>query len=143
LPETEPKPGQPTLPEAAVDMTPALQLLALLQREGRLVDFLQQDMVGFSDAEVGVAARLVHAGCRRALDQAGRVSPLSQDVEGARVSVSQGYDARTIRLIGTVSGEPPYRGILVHRGWRIEDFDLGRTTPGSDSTVIAPMEIEL
>src|SRR5207253_6846543 len=35
----------------------AVQLLAILQREGRLLDFLQEDVDGYADAQIGAAVR--------------------------------------------------------------------------------------
>ena len=52
----------PAMPVPFKEVTPdaALQLLALLQREARLIDFVQEDLSGYTDAEIGGPARLVH-----------------------------------------------------------------------------------
>jgi Domain of unknown function (DUF2760) len=133
------KPAEPAKP----DVTAALQLLALLQREGRLVDFLEQDVAGFSDAEVGAAARVVHEGCRKTLRQHARIMSVRSEEEGAGVTIADGYDAGEVKLIGNVSGKPPYRGVLVHRGWRVRDLHVPTPTKAHDATVIAPAEVEL
>lgn len=121
----------------------ALQLLSLLQREGRLVDFLQQDIGSYSDADVGIAARVVHEGCRRALFAHATVEPVRAETEGARVTLSAGFDADTVKLVGEVKGEPPYAGVLRHRGWRAARIELPQTVGAHDQRILAPAEVEL
>ena len=94
-----------------------LMLLAAFQREGRLVDFLQQDAAEYSDEEIGGAARVVHTGCRKALRQFFDIAPATQATEGAPMTVPAGFDAERIRLTGNVSGKPPFKGMLKHHGW--------------------------
>jgi len=129
----------------AADPTSALQLLSLLQREGRLVDFLQQDVTTFSDADVAAAARVVHEGCRKALGAHVTVEAVRAESEGARVTVDAGFDADQVKLVGDVKGEPPYSGVLRHHGWRAAKIELPRlVTPGAhDARVLAPAEVEL
>ncbi|MBI4954744.1 MAG: DUF2760 domain-containing protein [Myxococcales bacterium] len=129
-------------PGAALDAKP-LQLLSLLQREGRFVDFLQQDVAGFDDADLGAAARVVHEGCRRALRGHADIEPLRSEAEDSTVEVPRGYDPSECKLTGRVSGSPPYRGTLRHRGWRVSRLALPETLPGHNATVLAPAEIEL
>ncbi|MDP9150148.1 MAG: DUF2760 domain-containing protein [Myxococcota bacterium] len=124
-------------------MTSALQLLALLQQEGRLVDFLQQDIAAFHDSEVGVAARVVHEGCRRALRDHARIEPLRSEVEGAPVEIASGFDADEVKLVGDVRGTPPYAGVLRHRGWRAAKLELPLVVGRHDLHVLAPAEVEL
>lgn len=138
-PAPAPKPAEPAKPDA----TAALQLLALLQREGRFIDFLEQDVAGFSDADVGAAARVVHEGCRKALRQHAKISAVRAEEEGASVTISDGYDAQEVKLIGNVSGKPPYTGKLQHRGWRVRDLVVPVPTKSHDATVVAPAEVEL
>lgn len=121
----------------------ALALLALLQREGRLVDFLQEPLDGFSDADIGAAARDVHRGCRKVLDQHLSLEPVMPGSEEAKVDVPRGFDPAEIRLIGEARGEPPFRGTLRHHGWRVVDARLPALAEGVDRTVIAPAEVEL
>jgi hypothetical protein len=125
------------------EMTPALQLLSLLQREGRFVDFLQQDIASFPDADVGVAARVVHEGCRRALRAHATVEPVRAEVEGAHVTLPAGFDADAVKLVGDVKGDPPYAGVLRHRGWRASKIDLPQTVGVHDERILAPAEVEL
>ena len=125
------------------DLRPALQLLSVLQREGRLVDFVQQDILSFSDADVGVAARVVHEGCRRALQRVVQFAPVQDEMEGNAITVPEGYDATRILLTGNVSGTAPFRGVLRHRGWRASTVKLPDIIGDIDCTLVAPAEVEL
>ncbi len=121
----------------------ALAFLALLQREGRLVDFLREPLDGFTDADIGAAARDVHRGCRKVLDQHLSLEPVMPGAEEAKVAVPKGFDPAEIRLIGEAKGEPPLRGTLRHHGWRVVDAKLPALADGVDRMVIAPAEVEL
>ena len=46
----------------------AAQLLQLLQKHGRLVDFIFEDIDTYSDEQVGAGVRVVHQGCRKVLN---------------------------------------------------------------------------
>jgi len=120
-----------------------LMLLAAFQREGRLVDFLQQDVAGFSDEEIGAAARVVHSGCRKALRQFFEVAPALNGAEGAPMTVPAGFDAQRTRLTGNVSGQPPFKGTLRHHGWIVTDIRMPSISEALDPRVIAPAEVEL
>ena len=121
----------------------ALAFLALMQREGRLVDFLREPLDGFSDADIGAAARDVHRGCRKVLEQHLAFEPVMPGAEEEKVSVPKGFDPAEIRLIGEAKGEPPFRGTLRHHGWRVVDTKLPALADGIDRSVIAPAEVEL
>jgi hypothetical protein len=142
-PEPLPEPPTPEPARAAPSTDAALQLLALLQREGRLIDFLEEDVTTFPDADVGAAARVVHQGCRKALHDHARVASVRSEAEGARVSVAAGTPAAEVKLVGNVAGEPPFVGVLRHRGWRVEDLSLPTAIDGHDLRVVAPAEVEL
>jgi hypothetical protein len=118
-------------------------LLAALQREGRLIDFLEQDVSGFADEEVGAAARVVHAGCRRVLRQGLDFEAAMTGAEGTAVTVPPGFDAQRIRLTGNVAGQPPFRGTLKHHGWVAKAIRLPRPSDSLDARVVAPAEVEL
>ncbi len=128
---------------AAATTSSALQLLSLLQREGRLVDFLQQDITTFSDVDIGAAARVVHEGCRKALRAHAEIEPVLRQDEGARVELAAGFDADEVKLVGDVRGQPPYAGVLRHRGWRATKLELPLIVGGHDAHVLAPAEVEL
>ena len=138
-----PRTPEPERERGTADATRALQLLGLLQREGRFVDFLQQDVEGFSDPEVAAAARVVHDGCRRALRSHGSIEPVRSEEEGTQIEVVADYDSNAIKLTGNVAGSAPFRGTLRHRGWRAIGFELPRPVGDHDATVLAPAEVEL
>lgn len=121
----------------------ALALLALLQREGRLVDFVRESLDTYSDADIGAAARDVHRGCRKVLDQHLTLEAVMPGAEEDKVSVPKGFDPAEIRLIGEAKGEPPYQGTLRHHGWRAVDTKLPALAEGVDRAVIAPAEVEI
>lgn len=120
-----------------------LALLASLQREGRLVDFLKQEMAGFSDADVAGAARVVHAGCRRVLEQVVDLAPAIPEAEGTSLTVPTGFDAQRIRLTGNVTGSGPYTGVVQHGGWVATAVRFPVVSEAVDPRVIAAAEVEL
>lgn len=134
-------PAPPKLHEAVPEA--ALQLLGLLQREGRLMDFLQEDMAAYTDAQVGAAARVVHDQCKKALDAHLKLERIRNENEGSRVSVPKDFSPSEIRLLGNVAGEPPFTGELMHAGWRVAHIELPKLSDGHDVRVIAPAEVEL
>jgi hypothetical protein len=140
------KAKEPEKPRAALAQhhrDGALALLALLQREGRFVDFVRDSVDGASDADIGAAAREVHRGCRKVLDQHLSFEPVMPGAEEEKVTVPKGFDPAEVRLIGEAKGEPPFRGTLRHHGWRVVDAKLPTLAEGIDRTVIAPAEVEL
>lgn len=149
LPEPEPKapePAKPPDPAVKVEKASpdaALQLLALLQREGRFVDFLFENVQSFSDEEIGAAARVVHEGCKKAIDGHLTLAPIHDKEEESRVEVPEGFDPAAIRLTGNVVGSAPFHGVLQHRGWRAQKIELPKLAEGYDTRVIAPAEVEL
>jgi hypothetical protein len=122
---------------------PALQLLALFQREGRFVDFLEQDIASFNDGEIGAVARVVHEGCRKALHEHAELSPVRAEEEGTPVTLKEGFNPSEVKLSGNLQGSAPYRGVVRHRGWRASHVKLPAAVKGHDASVIAPAEIEL
>jgi hypothetical protein len=124
------------------DHAEALHVLSLLQRDGRLIDFLAEDLENFSDAEIGVAARTVHQGCKKALDAYLELEPVYRDADGATVTVAVGFDPAAVRLTGNVVGTPPFKGALRHHGWRAKRAAFPPPTQ-KDPNIIAPAEVEL
>lgn len=122
----------------------ALTLLAVFQREGRLVDFLQEPIESYTDAQIGAAVREVHKGCRQVLERMFAPAPAVPTAEGAPLKVEQGYDPGRIRLTGQVSGTAPWQGTVAHPGWEAKRCDLPEWTgtPAAER-VIAPAEIEI
>jgi hypothetical protein len=129
--------------EFAVRERGALLLLSMFQREGRFVDFLQQDVTTFDDSQVGAAARVVHEGCRRALKSHLTVEPIQSEAEGDPITLVAGYDVQAVKLVGNVAGKPPYQGHVQHRGWRATSITLPQEVGAHDASVLAQAEIEL
>jgi hypothetical protein len=136
-----PAPAAPALTEARPDA--ALQLLALLQRDARLIDFVRESLSGYDDAQIGAAARLVHEGCAKVLREHFDIAPVRDEAEGSRITLAAGFDAASVRLTGNVVGQPPFTGSLSHRGWRATDVRLPKLAVGHDMRVLAPAEVEL
>ena len=122
----------------------AVQLLALLQRDGRLIDFFNEDLAPYQDAQIGAAVRELHANCRKALEQYVRLEPIMAGEEDRPVTVDQGFDPASVKLVGNVTGRPPLRGLLRHRGWRVAEIKLpSLPPPGDGRAVVAPAEVEI
>jgi uncharacterized protein DUF2760 len=133
-----PAKAEPQLPTSAY----ALQLLAILQRDSRLLDFLMEDIAGFEDEQIGAAVRTLHDQARDSLTRYLSLQPVIDGVEGAytRPAVS---DPAAIKFIGNVPAKRPEGGTLRHKGWRAAKVDLPAINPKQDATIIAPAEIEI
>ena len=131
----------PTLKQASPDA--ALQLLGLLQRDARFIDFIEEDIRNYSDADIGAAARLVHEGCRATLREHFTIRPVRDEAEGSRVTLPDGFDASLVRLTGNVVGRAPFSGSISHRGWRVDEVRLPKLADSHNAKVIAPAEVEL
>ena len=136
-----PPPAPPVLKAASPDA--ALQLLALLQRDARLIDFVGEELGAYDDAQIGAAARLVHEGCAKVLREHFSIVPVRGEAEGSRITLAAGFDAALVRLTGNVVGQPPFTGSLSHRGWRVTEVRLPQLAEQHDARVLAPAEVEL
>jgi hypothetical protein len=136
-----PAPEPVILKEATPDA--ALQLLGLLQNQARFIDFIKEDLGGFSDADIGVAARVVHEGCNKAINEHFTLAPVRSEQEGGKISLPKGFDAASVRLTGNIVGEPPFTGTLIHKGWQVTSVRLPKLTQGHNASIIAPAEVEL
>lgn len=136
---------QPLAPHlaSASASTGAIQLLGLFQREGRLVDFLREDIAAYTDAQIGAAVRDIHRGCKKVLDERMAIAPILDEKEEAQVRLDAGFDPSRIRVTGNVVGEPPFTGRLKHPGWRTTKAVLPELPRGTDSSVIATAEVEI
>jgi len=121
----------------------AVQMLALLQRDGRLVDFLAEDVAPYPDTQLGAAVRTVHESCRQVLERYVKLEPVITSEEDQPVTVPAGFDPASIKLVGNVTGKPPVRGLLRHRGWRATQVNLPSLPEGAGRSVVAPAEIEI
>jgi hypothetical protein len=129
-------------PEDSTDR--AVQMLALLQRDGRLIDFFNEDITPYKDAQVGAAVRELHANCRKALQQYVKLEPILAGEEDAPVTVDAGFDPAAVKLVGNVTGNPPLRGLLRHRGWRVSAVKLPPLSPQeAGRAIVAPAEVEI
>jgi hypothetical protein len=140
------RPPEPAAPAPPIAVTPdpahrATQVLALLQRDGRLVDFLMEDLTAYADAQIGAAVRDVHAGSRQALERYFSLQPVLDDEEGRPVTVERDLDAARIKVVGN-AGQLPLNGILRHRGWEATRVALP-PLPASGLSIVAPAEVEV
>ena len=120
-----------------------LRVLALLQREGRLLDFLMEDISGAADAQVGFGVREMHRKCQETLKKALDLEPVLPNNENDTVEVPAGFDPSAVRLTGNVAGQPPFRGTLIHPGWRVRALRIAAPPEGADELVLAPAEVEI
>jgi hypothetical protein len=136
----------PAVPAEAPQAGEALMLLSLLQEKGRFVDYLMEDITGYNDAQVAAASRVVHQGCSAVLGEYLAISPTHAGNEGDRITIDKSADRTQYRLIGKVHGEPPYNGVVIHRGWKTRKLALPRFTRRVDpagENIIAPVEVEV
>ena len=123
---------------------PDLRVLAVLQRDGRLIDFLQEDIDAYSDAQIGAAVRDIHRGCRKSLRDYLTIEPILNGAEEDRITIGADFDPAEIRLIGNVNSSPPFQGILKHHGWRVKAVHLPvLPVARDDASVLSPAEVEV
>jgi hypothetical protein len=150
-PPTSTNPLPPTAMRAAATAAPtaparsdALALLAVLQREARLIDFLKEDIAPYADAQVGAAVRDVHRDAAAALDRLFALKPVLDQPEGADVSIPGAVDSARLRLVGNLGSTPPSRGRLQHAGWQATKIELPQFTGSADTAkIVAPAEVEV
>jgi Domain of unknown function (DUF2760) len=132
----------PSMDQAKAEV---VAFFALLQEKGRLVDFLMEELTGYDDAQVGAAARVVHQGCRQVLQEHFKITAVSEAEEGSQVTLPAGSFGDEYRIVGKLSGEPPFAGKLIHKGWKAESVKLPRIVQTDDKRlpVIAPAEVEV
>jgi hypothetical protein len=135
----------PPAPAANQAEAEIVAFFALLQEKGRFIDFLMDEVTAYDDAQVGAAARVVQQGCREVLRDHFKIIPVSDVAEGSPVTVPAGYAPDEYRLVGKVSGEPPFTGTLIHKGWKTEFVKLPRLIKTNERRLpgIAPAEVEL
>lgn len=136
-----PAPEPVVLKEASPDA--ALQLLGLLQNEARFIDFIKEDITAYSDADIGIAARVVHEGCNKALNEHFTLASVRDEQEGTNITLKPGFDASLVRLTGNIVGQAPFTGTLIHKGWQVTSIRLPKLTQGYNPAIIAAAEVEL
>ena len=131
--------------ESRPSPAPAVQMLSILQRQGRFIDFLQEDLSLYEDPQIGAAVRSIHEGCKKALSEHVTLKPVFEtEGEGEAVTVQTGFDANSIRLTGNVKGDPPFQGTLRHRGWKVTRVDLPlQVSVQEKDWILAPAEVEI
>ncbi len=120
-----------------------LHLFSALQREGRLMDFFSEQLDDYEDDQIGAAVRTIHENCVKTLRQYVSPGPVVAAEEESEMTVEPGFDPNAIRLTGNVAGEPPFKGIVRHRGWKVEKVELPTLSGERDPTIIAPAEVEV
>lgn len=122
----------------------SLQLLSILQRNGRLIDFLKEDLSEYDDTQIGSAARNIHTTCKETLSKHIKIEPVFSEEEGVEITVPQGFDPQSIQLTGNVKGNPPFKGIVRHRGWQVSKVQLPKLSSSEEKNkVLAPAEVEV
>ena len=138
------KPVAPVALPAAPKVTgEAVRLLALLQGEARLVDFLLEDIAGAPDAQIGQAVKEIHRKAAKVLKDHLTLGVVMAGADGDRVTVAKGFDPSAVRVVGNVTGQPPFTGTLLHPGWRVKEVRLPALADGQDPFVLQPAEVEL
>ena len=119
--------------------------IGLLQEKGRLIDFLMDDVSLYDDSRVGAAARVVHFGCRDVLQEHFKVTPIADAEEGSQVVIPENYSVDEYRLMGKITGTPPFKGVLLHKGWKTDSVKLPRIIKTGENPLpsIAPALVEI
>ena len=120
-----------------------MQLLGFLQNEARFLDFIKEDITGYDDADIGVAARVVHEGCNKVIDEHFTLAVVRGEAEGSRITLPAGFDSSQVRVIVKIVGNPPFTGTLIHRGWQVTEVRLPKLTQGYNAAIVAAAEVEL
>lgn len=146
--ELAPPPATPRVREREPEVDAHLvQFLGLLQEKGRFLDFVMDDISGYSNDQVGAAARVVHQGCSRVVRDSFSAGPVHPGEEGSQVTLESGYNAAEYRAVGKLAGSPPFQGTLLHKGWKVNRVDLPRLvekkTGAEGGLIIAPAEVEV
>jgi hypothetical protein len=141
VPAAQPTPAGPAAPPKPSGAP--VRMLAVLQSESRLIDFLLEDIAAFPDAQVGQAVREIHRKAQAALKQHLVLEPVVSGSEGETVTVPKGFDPSAVRVLGNVTGEPPFTGQVQHPGWRVRELKLAPPPAGQDEFVIQPAEVQL
>jgi len=141
-PKPEPK-SKPKSNKVQHHRDGSLAMLALLQREGRLVDFLREEIEDYEDADIGAAVRDIHRGCRKVLNEYMTLEAIMPGEEEDSVTVPAGFDVGEVKLLGEVSGDPPFKGVLRHHGWRAKEINFPKLTGDVDRHILAAAQVEV
>ncbi|MFW5637514.1 MAG: DUF2760 domain-containing protein [Thermodesulfobacteriota bacterium] len=120
-----------------------LHLFSVLQREGRLMDFLSEDLDQYEDEQIGAAVRNIHENCTKVVDKYLKTEPILEKEEEEEIVVESDFDPNAVKLTGNVTGDPPFKGVVRHRGWRTRKLELPTLSGSQDPRIIAPAEVEI
>lgn len=120
-----------------------LHFISVLQREGRLLDFFAEELSLYDDEQIGAAVRSIQEDCKKSVDKYLALGPVIDKEEGDTVEVEPGFDPNAITLTGNVSGEPPFTGVLRHRGWKAAKNEVPKLSDVQDASIVAPAEVEV
>ncbi|MFO7753083.1 MAG: DUF2760 domain-containing protein [Desulfobacteraceae bacterium] len=120
-----------------------LHMLSVLQREGRLLDFFDEDLSNYEDEQIGAAVRSIHEDCKKAVQRYISPRPFFTEEEGENVEIKEGFDPDSVKLTGNVTGSPPFKGVLKHRGWKAGKKEVPRLSDRYDPAIITPAEVEI
>ena len=120
-----------------------LRLLTLLQDSGRFIDFFKEDIQAYNDAQIGAAVRKIHQDCSKCLEEYVTIRPLREENEGTTIQIPKDYDPSQIKIVGNVKGEPPYQGVIVHKGWKAHKRSLPKKSGQLGSEILCPTEVEV
>ncbi|MDL1982983.1 MAG: DUF2760 domain-containing protein [Deltaproteobacteria bacterium] len=120
-----------------------LHLLSVFQREGRLMDFFSEDLNHYEDSQIGAAVRSIHESCKKVVDKAISPESVIDEKEGDEITIQQDFNPSAIKLTGNVTGEPPFKGIVRHRGWKAKRLEMPTLSGSQEPGIIAPAEVEI
>lgn len=120
-----------------------LHLLSMLQKEGRFLDFLSENLENYEDDQIGAAVRSIHENCKKVTEKYISLKPVLEASEGETITIEKGFDSASIKLVGNITGEPPFTGIIRHKGWKAEKLELPVLSKNQDKSMIAPAEVEI
>lgn len=120
-----------------------LHTLSVLQREGRLLDFFDEDLSLYEDEQIGAAVRSIQEDCKKAVKKYIDPKPVIDSEEGEKVTIEPGFDIDAIKLVGNVAGQPPFEGVLKHRGWKAGKKDVPKLSDIQEPGIMTPAEVEI
>lgn len=132
-----------TAPKTKEQEQSAKQLLAILQQQGRFVDFIYTNIDHYSDAQISAAARILHQGCQKALKRHCKINAIRSEIEGDTIVLEHQFDRHSIHLTGNIQNQDNFRGNLIHKGWKIDDLALPVLSDNANPNIIQPAEIEV
>lgn len=131
------------VPQIEEDKIEDTRILAILQRDARFMDFLQEKIDSYSDSQIGAVSRTLHEKCNKALNNYITIEEVLKEEEGKPVTIEKGFNPSEIRLTGNVTGSPPFKGTLRHHGWKVLKTKLPPLPEGDDGSIIEPAEVEI